>query len=115
MKIISSKSELIKIIRENKNLGFVPTMGGIHIGHISLIKRSINQWKKTIVSIFVNKPQFNKKNDFKKYPRNIKSDIYKLKKLKVDLLYLPKTKHIYPKGRNKNIKIHAFSKKLCGK
>ena len=115
MKIISSKSELIKIIRENKNLGFVPTMGGIHIGHISLIKRSINQCKKTIVSIFVNKPQFNKKNDFKKYPRNIKSDIYKLKKLKVDLLYLPKTKHIYPKGRNKNIKIHPFSKKLCGK
>jgi len=115
MKIIYSKNELIKIIRKDKNLGFVPTMGGIHIGHISLIKRSINQCKKTIVSIFINRPQFNKKSDFKKYPRNISTDIFKLKKLRVDLLYLPKAKHIYPKGRNKNIKIHPFSKKLCGK
>jgi pantoate--beta-alanine ligase len=115
MKIISSKNKLIKIIQKDKNLGFVPTMGSIHLGHISLIKMSIKQCDKTIVSIFVNKPQFNRKSDFKKYPRVLKKDIYKLKKLKVDLLYLPTTKQIYPKGRNKNIKINSFGKKLCGK
>ena len=103
MKIISSKNKLIKIIRKDKNLGFVPTMGSIHSGHISLIKMSINQCDKTIVSIFVNKPQFNRKSDFKKYPRVLKKDIYKLKKLKIDLLYLPTTRQVYPKGENKNI------------
>jgi len=115
MKIISSKNKLIKIIRKDKNLGFVPTMGSIHSGHISLIKMSINQCDKTIVSIFVNKPQFNRKSDFKKYPRVLKKDIYKLKKLKIDLLYLPTTRQVYPKGGNKNIKINSFRKKLCGK
>ena len=115
MKIISSKNKLTKIIRTDKNLGFVPTMGSIHSGHISLIKMSINQCDKTIVSIFVNKPQFNRKSDFRKYPRVLKKDIYKLKKLKVDLLYLPTTRQIYPEGRNKNIKINSFGKKLCGK
>ena len=115
MKIISSKNKLVKVIQKDRNLGFVPTMGGIHLGHISLIKRSINQCDKTIVSIFINKTQFSRKSDFKKYPRVLKKDIYKLKKLKVDLLYLPKTKQIYPKGRNKNVKIHSFGKKLCGK
>ena len=106
MKIISSNYKLVKIIQKDKNLGFVPTMGAIHLGHISLIKMSINQCDKTIVSIFVNKPQFNEKSDFKKYPRTLKKDIYKLKKLKVDILYLPTTNQIYPKGRNKNIKIN---------
>ena len=115
MKIISSKNKLIKIIGKNKNLGFVPTMGSIHLGHISLIKMSIKQCDKTIVSIFVNKPQFNRKSDFRKYPRVLKEDIYKLNKLKVDFLYLPTTKQMYPKGRNKNIKINSFGKKLCGK
>jgi pantoate--beta-alanine ligase len=115
MKIISTKNKLIKIIRRDKNLGFVPTMGSIHSGHISLIKKSIKLCDKTIVSIFVNKPQFNRKSDFKKYPRVIKKDIYKIKKLKADLLYLPTEKQIYPKGINKNIKINPFGKKLCGK
>ena len=115
MKIIYNKNELVKIIQEYRNLGFVPTMGSIHLGHISLIKRSIKQCNNTIVSIYINKPQFNRKSDFKKYPRNLKKDIYKLKKLKVDLIYLPKTNQIYPEGINKNIKINQFGKKLCGK
>ncbi len=115
MKIISSKNKLVKIIRKERNLGFVPTMGGIHLGHVSMIKKSINQCNKTLVSIFINKPQFDRKSDFKKYPRILKKDISKLKRLKVDLLYLPKTNQIYPKGSNKNIRINSFGKKLCGK
>ena len=115
MKIIWDKNKLKKLIGSEKNLGFVPTMGAIHMGHISLIKKSINLSNKTIVSIFVNKPQFNKKNDFKKYPRILNKDIPILRKLKVNYLYLPKTNQIYPDGQNKNIKINSFSKKLCGK
>ena len=84
MKIIVSKNKLKKLIHNEKNLGFVPTMGAIHLGHISLIKKSILQCSKTIVSIFVNKPQFNRKSDFQKYPRILKKDILMLKKLKVD-------------------------------
>ena len=106
MKIISSKNKLVKIIRKERNLGFVPTMGGIHLGHVSMIKKSINQCNKTLVSIFINKPQFDRKSDFKEYPRILKKDISKLKRLKVDLLYLPKTNQIYPKGSNKNIRIN---------
>ena len=64
MKIILKKSKLFKLIQNERNLGFVPTMGAIHLGHISLIKRSIKQCNKTIVSIFINKPQFNKKTDY---------------------------------------------------
>ena len=90
-------------------------MGSIHLGHISLIKKCNFQCKKSIVSIFVNKPQFNNKNDFKKYPRQIQKDISILKKLKIDYLYLPSFKQIYPKGTNKKIKISSFKNKLCGR
>ena len=75
MKIICSKKKLIKIIQNEKNLGFVPTMGAFHLGHIALFKRSISQCNKTIVSIFINKPQFDKKSDVTNYPRVLRKDI----------------------------------------
>ena len=115
MKTISNKNKLIKFTHYEKNLGFVPTMGAIHQGHISLIKKCISQCEKTIVSIFINKPQFNRKIDFQKYPRVLKKDISILKKFKIDYLYLPSVNQIYPNGKNKNIKINSFGKKLCGK
>ena len=115
MKIILNKRDLQKYIKNQKNLGFIPTMGAIHIGHLSLVKKSKSLCDKTIVSIFVNKPQFNKKNDFKRYPKNLNRDILMLKKAKVDFLYIPNNKQIYPNGPNKKIKITPFSKKLCGR
>ena len=115
MKIILNKKTLIKFIQKEKNLGFVPTMGALHPGHISLIKNSISQCNKTIVSIFVNKPQFNKKSDFKNYPRILKNDIRILKKLKIDYLFVPTNKQMYPKGINNKIKINSFANQLCGK
>jgi len=115
MKIFYNKKKLTKVIHNEKNLGFVPTMGSLHNGHISLFKKSLIKSNKTIVSIFVNKPQFNKRIDFKNYPKKLSKDISLLKKLKINYLYIPKYKEIYPRGINKNIKINSFSKTLCGK
>ena len=115
MKIIKNKNKLIKLIHKEKNLGFVPTMGAIHLGHISLIKKALKQCQKTIVTIFVNKPQFHNTSDFKSYPRLFNRDILFLKRVGVNYLYLPKDNEIYPKGFNKKIKISSFKKKLCGK
>ena len=111
MEIISNKKKLIKIIRKEKNLGFVPTMGGIHLGHISLIKKSASQCNKTIVSIFINRPQFNRNSDYQRYPRVLKKDVHLLKRHRVDYVYLPTVKQIYPLGSNKKIKINPFGKK----
>ena len=115
MKIILNKKKLVTALKNEKDLGFVPTMGSLHKGHISLINKSSNICKKTIVSIFINKTQFNQKSDYKKYPRNLKKDISILRKCNIDYLYLPTNKQIYPDGPNKKIKISTFSKQLCGK
>ena len=71
MKILKNVFELNKAVKNYKNVGFVPTMGGIHKGHESLIKISQKNNKETLVSIFINPTQFNQKKDFKNYPRNI--------------------------------------------
>ena len=114
MEIIKNIFDLNKAIKDFKNFGFVPTMGGIHKGHISLIKNSQRKCKKTIVSLFVNPTQFNDKSDFKKYPRNLNNDIKILKKLKVDYLFIPSVKEIYKK-KNKKIKLFNKDKILCAK
>jgi len=114
MKIIKNIFDLNKAIKKFKNIGFVPTMGGIHAGHISLIKKSQKKCKKTLVSIFVNPTQFNDKNDFKKYPRNLNNDVKILKKHKVNYLFIPSEREIYKKN-TKKIKINNEDKILCAK
>ena len=114
MKIITSIFDLNKEIKNYKNIGFVPTMGGIHEGHKSLIKASQNKKNKTIVSIFVNPTQFNKKGDFKTYPRNIQKDINILKKLNVEYLFTPNVRDIY-KFKAKKFKLKKEDKILCAK
>ena len=115
MKIFKDKHTLQKEILKTKGISFVPTMGGLHEGHISLIKQSKKTKLKTLVSIFVNPKQFNKKSDFKSYPRNIKKDIKQLKKLKINYLYIPSFKDIYGFKPKKKVFLDKFSKKLCGK
>ena len=114
MKIITSIFDLNKQIKNYKNIGFVPTMGGIHEGHKSLIKASQNKKRMTIVSIFVNPTQFNKKDDFKKYPRNIQNDIAILKKLNVEYLFTPNTKDMY-QFKAKKFNLKKKDKILCAK
>ncbi len=115
MKIFKSKHKLQKEILNIKNISFVPTMGGLHRGHISLIKKSQNFKGKTLVSIFVNPKQFNDKKDFIKYPRNLKQDLRILKRLNVDLIYLPSLKDIFSFQVKNKIFLDKFSKKLCGR
>ncbi len=115
MKIFKTKKNLKKEILSIKNVSFVPTMGGLHEGHKSLIKRAKKFKKKVIVSIFVNYKQFNNKRDFKQYPRNLKKDLSILKHLKVDFVYLPNNRDIYDFQVRNKIFLDKFSKKLCGK
>ena len=115
MKIIRKINQLKANISNIKKLGFVPTMGGLHKGHISLVKKSKQKCNKTLVSIYINPTQFNKKKDYSKYPRNIKKDIRILKKLNVDLVFIPKTSEIYKKKRKKNLTLHTKKNILCGK
>ena len=115
MKIFKSFNVLNKEINFNENIGFVPTMGSLHKGHISLVKRAKYKSKKVLVSIFINPTQFNEKKDFNKYPRRLKKDISILKKLNIDYLFIPNTEEIYKKGIQKNIKISKNDKILCAK
>ena len=115
MKILDNNNDLNEALKNESNLGFVPTMGSLHKGHISLIKLSQKKCKKTIISIFVNPTQFNKKNDYAKYPRNQKKDLMILKKLKVNFVYIPQKKHIYNFKRTKKIKLSDKNKILCAK
>ena len=115
MKIIRRIKELKSEISNIYNLGFVPTMGAFHEGHLSLIKKSLNKSSKTLVSIYVNPTQFNNKKDFTKYPRNIKKDLKTLKKLNIDYVFLPSTSEIYKEKREKRLDVHSKKKVLCGK
>jgi pantoate--beta-alanine ligase len=116
MKILLNNQSLNREIRPFDDIGFIPTMGGIHKGHISLIKRSKKLCKKTLVSIFVNPKQFGSKKDFKTYPANIKKDLCILKKIKgINFIYIPRFKDIYSSKRKSKITISNKNKILCAK
>ena len=113
MIIFKSINKLNKEVNFKANIGFVPTMGSLHKGHISLIKLSKKICKKTLVSIFVNPTQFNKKIDLKNYPRNLKNDVQILKKLKVDYLLTPNAGEIYRNKKDTKIKLNKNDKIMC--
>jgi len=114
MKLIKQITDLNKAINIEKKLGFVPTMGSLHKGHEALIKESQKKCKKTIVTIFVNPTQFNNKNDYKNYPRNLNKDLKILKKLKVDYVYLPDVDQIF-KEQLPKILLNKSQKILCAR
>jgi len=85
-----------------KSIGFVPTMGALHQGHISLILKSKAENDLTICSIFVNPTQFNNPSDLEKYPRNVSADMKLLAAVKCDVLFMPSVLEMYPNGQTKN-------------
>lgn len=97
MKILTTPQEAIKYRKKLKDVGFVPTMGALHNGHLSLIKKSINENSHTIVSIFVNPTQFLPNEDLDKYPKKLEADLEICKRAKVDAVFIPKVEDIYSK------------------
>lgn len=103
MKLIDTTEALaiaLSMIKGRGNLGFVPTMGALHEGHISLIEKSVAENEFTICSIFVNQKQFNSKEDFEKYPKTLDSDLAKLEAAKCDFVFVPTNEEVYPKYFN---------------
>jgi pantoate--beta-alanine ligase len=100
MKIISSVKELEACVAhersQNKVIGLVPTMGALHEGHASLVKRSVAENDVTIVSVFVNPTQFNDKNDLKNYPRTLDADCKLLEQIGTDYVFAPSVEEVYP-------------------
>ena len=115
MKILLNNNDLNEALYSVSNIGFIPTMGSLHNGHISLIKKSLRECNRTIVSIFINPTQFNSKKDFNEYPRNNKKDLIILKKLGVNFVYMPNQRDIYTSKRRKKIKLNHKDKVLCAK
>jgi pantoate--beta-alanine ligase len=118
-KVFRSIEAWQKFRRQNKladkSLGFIPTMGNLHAGHASLIRKSLQKNKFTVVSIFVNPTQFDVANDYDSYPRTLRQDLQMLRKLKVDWVLLPKYKEMYPDAYRYQVNENKFSLQLCGK
>ena len=115
MIIFKSINKLNKEVNFKASIGFVPTMGSLHKGHISLVKNCQKTCDKTLVSIFINPSQFNRKADYKSYPRTLDKDIKILNKLKVDYVLVPNIKEIYSRNTPRKISINKKYKVLCGK
>ncbi|UCE43264.1 MAG: pantoate--beta-alanine ligase [Candidatus Aminicenantes bacterium] len=97
-KISAVKAAIEKQKSSGKSIGFVPTMGFLHEGHLSLVRESLRRTGYTVVSIFVNPTQFGPKEDLQEYPRNLEKDMAFLEELGVDLVFIPDTLEMYPEG-----------------
>jgi pantoate--beta-alanine ligase len=118
MKVIADPQKLNRLLKKiaccNKSIGFIPTMGALHPGHLSLIKQARRENDTVVVSIFVNPAQFGPREDLKKYPRPLKNDLKLCRKAGVDLIFLPDSKIIYPQGFSTFVNVEGLSNLLCG-
>ncbi len=116
---ISSISEMKDISqslrKQNLTIGFVPTMGCLHAGHLNLVKRSLETCDRTVVSIFINPTQFGSNEDLDTYPRQLESDIEKLETIGADILFHPTKEEMYPPGYKTSVEVQNITEQLCGK
>jgi len=112
--IVKKINQLKKIISSqlNKKIYFVPTMGNLHDGHLSLLEYAQKKKQFLIVSIFVNPLQFDSRKDFTKYPRTIKNDLKILKQFNIDMIFLPENN--FSKENLSTVNIESLTNKLCG-
>jgi len=98
----------------NKTIGFVPTMGALHEGHLSLVRMARAENEITVVSIYVNPTQFGPTEDLSQYPRNIEGDTEKLAGEGIDILFHPVDSFMYPDGFSTRVEVEGLSRRLCG-
>ncbi len=119
MKVLRHRLSLRKRIRSLKakhlSIGFVPTMGALHDGHLSLVKRARKENDIVVASLFVNPLQFGPKEDLKKYPRNFARDRKLFAAAGVDILFAPSPEEFYPPDFQAHIQVGSLSKVLCGR
>ena len=119
MKIIRTCREMQAYSHELKlkgeNIGFVPTMGALHAGHLELVKRAKSENDVVVVSIFLNATQFHNQQDFEKYPRTLEKDSSLLFDMGVDVLFLPTHEELYPDDYKYRVQELDLSQELCGK
>jgi len=119
MEILKTIPEMKEAVRERKSqgmsVGFVPTMGYLHDGHLSLVQESLKRTDSTVVSVFVNPAQFGPKEDFKEYPRDLKRDAEILERMGVNFLFAPDAGEMYPEGYKTYVKVHDLQDRLCGR
>ncbi len=118
MKVVKTIEELKKHIRDckktRKEIGFVPTMGYLHEGHLSLIKYAASENDFVVVSIFVNPTQFGPKEDYAEYPRDLERDISLAEKAGAHMIFAPATSEMYPKGYATFVEVERLTENLCG-
>lgn len=115
MKIIHTIKELREWRNSVQDVAFVPTMGNLHNGHLSLVAHAKQAAKHVVVSVFVNRIQFGEGEDFDQYPRTLEQDAEKLAKLDVDVLFAPDERELYPNGvQNYFVEPPALQNELCG-
>ena len=112
--IIELKDKL-KALKETGVIGFVPTMGALHAGHISLVKQAVSETQVVVVSIFVNPTQFNDKSDLEKYPRNLEADLKLLEKTGCQIVFAPKPEEIYPEPDTRKFEFGELETVMEGK
>ena len=120
MKVLRNKKTLVDYIERHKEMGkkigFAPTMGALHLGHISLYETAKKENDEIISSIFVNPTQFNNPDDFEKYPQTLENDLKLLEKAGVDAVYAPKAIDIYPEGlKSKHYDFDGLDNEMEGK
>jgi len=109
------KNHLAPLLSQGSSIGFVPTMGALHSGHLSLVNHASLENDFTVVSIFVNPTQFNNASDLEKYPRDIESDLQKLKNTSCNIVFLPSEKEMYPvKTESIDIDLNGLDKVMEG-
>jgi pantoate--beta-alanine ligase len=108
------KTLLARVRKKGKTIGFVPTMGYLHEGHLSLARRAREKSDYVVVSIFVNPTQFGPAEDFDRYPRDLRRDARLLRKEKTDLIFCPSVKEIYPDGHRTYVEVSELGNVLCG-
>lgn len=119
MKMIENVSRMTTFVKmmkkENKSIGFVPTMGHLHEGHLSLVKAASKHTDVVVMSIFVNPKQFGPNEDFEKYPRNLKRDEELARDAGVDVIFCPSVREMYPEDYCTFVTVENLAMNLCGK